>query len=192
MQCMCMGFGRMFRRHSRQASLTAPAGSTVEILGEVSSKTHPSQWKLLTRVSQGPRASQFPELARLFGQGSNDEKKEVLRKYLTSGENLESCEATMNVSRRHRDELSRGREELTVKEMIQRGFSEPLGFLYNCVLLDYIYTADFLACGCPALQWKAEDCWLRGSWWHCRPGCPPGSELYPLLGLHRRNGEDRG
>lgn len=98
----------------------------MEIVGEVSSKTHPAQWKLLTRVSQGPRAAQFPELARLFGQGSNEEKKDVLKKYLTSGESLESCEATFSVAKRHRDQLTRGREELTVQQMIDRGFSEPL------------------------------------------------------------------
>ena len=107
-------------------SRTSAGATAVEVVGEVSSKTHPAQWKLLTRVVEGPRAKKFPEIARLFGTGSNDKKKDVLKKFLTSGENLDSCEGSFVVARRHKERLTRGHEELTVKEMVDRGFSEPL------------------------------------------------------------------
>ena len=132
----------MVARTDPQLPSGGGSGAAVEVLGEVSSKSHPAQWKLLTRVVQGPRATKFPEIARLFGTGSNEEKKEVLKKFLTAGENLESCEATFQVARRHRDRLTRGREELTVKQMVERRFTEYLR-LPGCSLFPSAFRSMF-------------------------------------------------
>ena len=75
----------MVARTDPQLPSGGGSGAAVEVLGEVSSKSHPAQWKLLTRVVQGPRATKFPEIARLFGTGSNEEKKEVLKKSSQQG-----------------------------------------------------------------------------------------------------------
>lgn len=45
---------------------------------QVTSTTHKKQWNLLTRVAAGPRATEFPEVSRLFS-GNKQEKLQALR-----------------------------------------------------------------------------------------------------------------
>ena len=51
----------------------------------------------------------------------------MLKSFITSGENLEACEANLLVAREHDNEVAHNRELLTIKQMMEKGFSQTLG-----------------------------------------------------------------
>ncbi|CAK9117985.1 unnamed protein product, partial [Durusdinium trenchii] len=91
---------------------------------EISSTTHRKEWATLSRVAKGPRASEFPEVARLF-QGTKAQKLEVLKAFVERG-SLEAIEASFQATRQHDDSLQVKRKLMTLDEMNAAGFSEHL------------------------------------------------------------------
>ena len=93
---------------------------------EPNSSSHKKQWNALTRVSTGPRATQFPQISQMF-QGDKASKLQALKLYLEQGENLHHCESAITVQKRYKDSLNHNRRWMTVKQMKEAGFSEWLG-----------------------------------------------------------------
>lgn len=89
------------------------------------STTHLSQWKVLQRMAKGPRATSFPQLSAMF-QGNKAEKLRALKLYLDAGEDLQQCEATITVTKKHKDKVLHKREWLTIRAMKSAGYSENL------------------------------------------------------------------
>eukprot|EP00438_Fugacium_kawagutii_P014764 Skav228753 [mRNA] locus=scaffold589:50999:51755:+ [translate_table: standard] len=92
---------------------------------EPSSSTHLSQWKVLSRMSKGPRAASFPQLSALF-QGDKADKLRALKLYLDAGESLQRCEAQITVTKKHKEKVNHRRQWLTIRAMKEQGFSENL------------------------------------------------------------------
>ena len=59
---------------------------------------------------------------------SAQEKTDVFTKWLKTGQNMDACEAHLVVSKTTSAEVLGGMEELTLRDMIERGFSESLNF----------------------------------------------------------------
>ena len=53
-----------------------------------------------------------------------EEKQELLKTWIASGENAKSVEANIEVSRNQSGEVCKGRELLTITEMVDKGFSQ--------------------------------------------------------------------
>ena len=98
-----------------------------EPVGPVTSTTHRKQFMALQRVVQGPRASAFPEITKLFGSGTKAERLKVLKTYVQNGENLQAVESAFRASRTHSETMRTTRRLMTISEMQQAGFSECLG-----------------------------------------------------------------
>ena len=96
------------------------------------SSTHKKQWNTLTRVSAGPRASQFPQISQMF-QGDKASKLQALKLYLEQDENLEQCESAITVQKRYKDSLNHNRRWMTVKQMKEAGCSEWPGGNKRCL-----------------------------------------------------------
>ena len=97
----------------------------------ISSTTHRKEWATLSRVAKGPRASEFPEVARLF-QGTKAQKLEVLKAFVERG-SLEAIEASFQATRQHDDSLQVKRKLMTLDEMNAAGFSEHLACMAKLV-----------------------------------------------------------
>ena len=67
------------------------------------------------------------------------EKQQLLKEWVTNGENCSRIESALTVSREQRGELERGRELLTISEMQSRGFSEWLIMILVLVLFYFLY-----------------------------------------------------
>lgn len=102
----------------------APTASQLD-LGQVTSTSHRAEWQLLTRVAQGPRATEFPELASMFS-GSKQQKQETLRRFVSEGCNLESCEASFRAKKELSLKLHAGRQQMTIVQMREAKFTECL------------------------------------------------------------------
>lgn len=103
---------------ANQAELTSGPNST----------SHRKEWMALDRMSKGPKASQFPQLAELF-RGNAHDKCKALKLYLENGSSLAECEAAFTMQR----SLERVRRCWTIKQMEEAGFSESL-VQYSCIL----------------------------------------------------------
>ena len=58
------------------------------------------------------------------------EKRQLLRQWLANSKNLETTETSLVVERQRSTEMKSGWEELTVADMVQRGFSKLLASNY--------------------------------------------------------------
>ena len=96
---------------------------------EITSTNFKKEWLLLGRVAAGPRAMEFPQIAKAFGSGTKAEQRDVLKRYLQNGGNLEAIEATFTVERSHEGEHEGTRALLTIDQMRKEGCSERLGFI---------------------------------------------------------------
>lgn len=94
---------------------------------EYTSTTCRKQWNLLTRVSNGPRATQFPELAKLFN-GNKENKLASLRRFMVNNEDLQATEAAFKFERQQSQTLAKSRKCLTITQMRPEGCSEFLAF----------------------------------------------------------------
>lgn len=63
------------------------------------------------------------------------EKQEVLKQWVASGENLKVMETKLVISRSQEGTLTKGKEALTIKEMKQRGFSQKLALIRGIAFL---------------------------------------------------------
>lgn len=93
---------------------------------EITSTNFKKEWLLLGRVASGPRAAEFPQVAKAFGSGTKAEQRDVLKRYLQHGGNLEAIENTFTVERSHEGELEGTKELLTIDGMRKAGCSECL------------------------------------------------------------------
>ena len=92
---------------------------------QVTSTTHKKQWNLLTRVAAGPRATEFPEVSRLFS-GNKQEKLQALRLLVKNGDNLQGGEASVKIQKQHLAKTTSCRRLMTIAQMQQEGCSERL------------------------------------------------------------------
>lgn len=90
----------------------------------ITSTTHKSQWMKLERVCSGPRAAQFPEIARAFGSGTKAERTQVLRNFVQNGENLDALEGSFKATCTHSERVKTTRRLMTISQMQAEGFSE--------------------------------------------------------------------
>lgn len=97
---------------------------------EYTSTTCRKQWNLLGRVSTGPRATQFPELAKLFN-GNKENKLAALRRFMANNEDLQATEAAFKFERQQSQTLTKSRKCLTITQMRQEGCSEFLAFNFE-------------------------------------------------------------
>lgn len=63
------------------------------------------------------------------------EKSELLKAWITNGENAKSVEASIEVTRSQSGEVCKGRELLTIKEMVEKKFSQSFGWKCFCEML---------------------------------------------------------
>ena len=52
------------------------------------------------------------------------EKAELLRQFISSSESLEATESTLTVSKKQSAEVETGKELLTIRQMVEKGFSQ--------------------------------------------------------------------
>lgn len=65
---------------------------------------------------------------------SSQERSQLLRDWLSQGENIDATETALVVSREQNTEMERGKELLTIKQMFDKGFSQFLGLFCFCFL----------------------------------------------------------
>ncbi|CAJ1437149.1 unnamed protein product [Effrenium voratum] len=75
----------------------------------------------LTRAARRPL--DFPNIAQAFN-GTAQDKRELLRKFLSAGENLQDLEAHFTAERSVEDQTEEVTEAMTVRQMREAGFSE--------------------------------------------------------------------
>ena len=102
--------------------LARPALDELAVASKWNSSTCRSQWALLGRIRDGPRAKQFPQLAALFS-GSADDKQKALYKFMSANEDPGAAEASFSVRKGHSDVTNRNRQWLTIREMSEKGCS---------------------------------------------------------------------
>ena len=78
----------------------------------------------LTRAARRPL--DFPNIAQAFN-GTAQDKRELLRKFLSAGENLQDLEAHFTAERSVEDQTEEVTEAMTVRQMREAGFSERPG-----------------------------------------------------------------
>ena len=100
----------------------------------VNSSTYRKEHARLVRKMASTDEATCPEMVRLWG-GNRSEKNELLRKWIQSGENLAACESNLTLERSQEGELEKGKELLTIREMIDKNFSEFLGCALGFVFL---------------------------------------------------------
>lgn len=99
------------------------SGIPVVAVQEYTSTTCRKQWNLLSRVANGPRATHFPELSKLFN-GTKENKLTALRNFMANNESLEATEAGFRFERQQSQTLTKSRKCLTITQMRQEGCSE--------------------------------------------------------------------
>lgn len=65
------------------------------------------------------------------------DKQELLKQFVQHGENIESIETTLTLSREQVGSVQRNRELLTIGEMKAKGFSQQLGDLLDVLFLSF-------------------------------------------------------
>eukprot|EP00435_Cladocopium_sp_Y103_P074574 s636_g49.t1 len=107
---------------------------------KITSTTHRREFMALGRVANGPRATEFPEVARLFN-GTKVEQRKVLAAYVQSGENLAEIEASFNYTRTHSEKYTAKRKLMTLKDMRDAGFSEYFVCILHAVnaLMNFVF-----------------------------------------------------
>lgn len=103
--------------------------------GLITSASHKREWNMLDRVSKGPRAQQYPQIALMFRSGNKEEKLQALRAYVASGESLEATESEMVVQRSHEEKFNRKKAWMTLREMKDAKFSQHLSCTFDCSCL---------------------------------------------------------
>lgn len=128
----------------------------------VNSSNYRKEYQVLKRIAEGPRALQFPNIAKAFG-GTKEEQREVLKSFLVSGGNLDHVEASVEASRTRSDETAGVRELLTIEQMREAKFSEFLVVIFSvhevCLSEKFVIALPrFLA----APRAKIQACIARG------------------------------
>ncbi len=68
------------------------------------------------------------------------DKQELLKQFVQHGENIESIETSLTLSREQVGSVQRNKELLTIAEMKSKGFSQQLGDLLNVRFLLFLWT----------------------------------------------------
>ena len=156
--------------------LQATPPQPAEVPAAINSTSHNKEWKQLQRVAQGPRATTFPEISKMFN-GTKAERNQVLAAFVNTGGNLDAVEGQIKATRAHSESLHSKRKLMTIKMMKEAGFSEIFGFKF--ILLKSIFPIIPFQC---SLSLKEQDSRVRGPWWLCRPRCTKLPRVHPLLG----------
>ena len=126
----------------------------------VTSTTHRKEWALLNRVATGPRAAEFPNVARLF-QGTKQQKLQVLKDFVNNGTNLEALAAHVTATRSQSQTIRRTRRLMTIDQMWE---------IENTLL-----NSDESEVHCCLQKGRSED--KRQGRWNKHP-CPFPSGMY--------------
>ncbi|CAK9083364.1 Uncharacterized protein SCF082_LOCUS39572 [Durusdinium trenchii] len=112
----------------------AEPGAEVDVVdplltGVVNSSTHRKEHARLARRMANVDAAKFPEMSRLWAGNRVsvrplEEKSDLLRSWIASKENMDATECSLIVSKKQASEVETGRELLTIREMVAKGFSE--------------------------------------------------------------------
>lgn len=113
-----------------------PHGGSV-ITKAVNSTNYRREYHVLKRVAEGPRAVEYPNIAKLF-LGTNAEQKQVLKAFLLSGGNLDAVEAHVTAETTHLHEVEGVRELLTIDGMRKAGCSELPGSSFAHLVLNLL------------------------------------------------------
>ena len=100
-----------------------PPNGGIIITKPVNSTNYRREYHVLKRIAEGPRAVEFPNIAKLF-LGTNAEQKQVLKAFLLNGGNLDAVEAHVTAETTHLHEVEGVRELLTIDGMRKAGCSE--------------------------------------------------------------------
>jgi hypothetical protein len=133
------------------ADSTAPAVPKLEICN---SSTHRREHaRLARRMQSDAAAASCPEMVRLWNGSRQDradflakgwklfchffpnlssketlkDKSALLKQWIESGENLAACESRLVVSKSQEPEMVRSKELLTIRQMVERGYSQQIG-----------------------------------------------------------------
>ena len=133
------------------ADSTAPAVPKLEICN---SSTHRREHaRLARRMQSDAAAASCPEMVRLWNGSRQDradflakgwklfchffpnlssketlkDKSALLKQWIESGENLAACESRLVVSKSQETEMVRSKELLTIRQMVERGYSQQIG-----------------------------------------------------------------
>ena len=85
-----------------------------------------------------PRSSIVSRLVLKIHHPLQD-KQELLKQFVQHGENIESIETTLTLSREQVGSVQRNKELLTIAEMKSKGFSQQLGDLLNVLFLLFLW-----------------------------------------------------
>ena len=96
------------------------------VRAEINSSTRRNEHARLTRRMDSADQADCPEMLKLWS-GNKAEKNQLLIKWIESGENLQACESTLTLERSQEGELEKGKELLTIREMVEKNFSQFLG-----------------------------------------------------------------
>ena len=96
------------------------------VRAEINSSTRRKEHARLTRRMDSADQADCPEMLKLWS-GNKAEKNQLLIKWIESGENLQACESTLTLERSQEGELEKGKELLTIREMVEKNFSQFLG-----------------------------------------------------------------
>lgn len=130
-----------------------PAVPKLEI---VNSSTHRREHaRLARRMQSEAAAASCPEMVRLWNgsrqdrayffaksqklfsnflpnissKGTLKDKSTLLKQWIESGENLAACESRLVVSKSQETEMVRSKELLTIRQMVERGYSQQIGLI---------------------------------------------------------------
>ena len=117
---------------------------TEDELLAVTSTNYRKEYHVLKRIAEGPRAVQFPNIAKAFN-GTKQEQRDVLKTFLLNGGNLDQVEASVQASRTRSDELEGVRELLTLKQMRDANFTEFLASFLAILIASFLSLACFLS-----------------------------------------------
>lgn len=74
------------------------------------------------------------------------EKQDLLKAFVNSGENLDNIEMQLVVARTSEGEVEHQRALLTIREMKEKGFSQQLGILVGCFGFQIPIGVSYMLC----------------------------------------------
>ncbi|CAJ1390968.1 unnamed protein product [Effrenium voratum] len=95
---------------------------TVPIL-KINTSTHKREWmSLMRRMESGSYSASCPHMAKMWS-GSQKDRNELLKQWVTSGEVMQKVEASLVIKRKQESQVAASKKLMTVAEMQAAGFS---------------------------------------------------------------------
>ena len=105
----------------------------------INSSTHRREHARLVRRMESADIATCPEMALLWS-GNRKDRNDLLKKWVESGENLDLCESSLTVEKSQLHEVEKNRELLTIREMIEKNFSQCLHY---CLIQFFCFEKEF-------------------------------------------------